>query len=255
MDECVALACEYIRRFAPGLIILGGDILDAASVSRFIKLGDTPTNLATEIEALKAYVLLPIWAAATHGKNDPRIVYIEGNHEYRLDAFIAANAKALENFPGLNLPDALQLSKYKIEYIKSKKGNGQFQFGSVRFQHGERYGVNPARGTLQDIGCHTIFGHTHRESHSRMTFGSGTDWIALGAGCLCKPPDYRDISTQSYGFVAGWIDEEKERFDAHHKRIYVETIGKATKAELYTEYGTMVSRFDGKRKKCVVEYS
>jgi hypothetical protein len=147
------------------------------------------------------------------------------------------------------------LHKYGIEYIDSKKGNAQFQYGKVRFQHGERYGVNPALLHLNDMGGHTIFGHTHKESHARKTFGSGTDWISLGAGCLCKPPDYRDISTQSYGFISGWIDEEEGTFDAHHQRIYVETIGKKVKAELFTrEYGTMASEFDGKRQKCVVRY-
>lgn len=235
--ECMALFLDHLRREKPSILILGGDIIDCVTVSRFPPHKEAPDRLLYELEVTQSEVIAPILKASPKARH----IWLEGNHEWRLEGFIAAHAKALQGFPGLSIQEAMKCKEQGIEYITSVRGNGHIKLGPILFQHGFKSGVNAARAHLNHVGGHTIFGHTHKEHTDRLTYANsknwkGPDWLGLGAGAMCVYPEYDDLPKLSHGFVAGWLDEEE--FEAHHERIVLGGVGKGYSAELFSPSGS-----------------
>lgn len=221
LPQAVALSCAFIKDYKPDLVVLGGDIIDFCTISKFTKVGRfMPTTVVQEIETCEEEVLKPTRAAAPRA----RMVWIEGNHEFRLTRYIAAMAKPLEGL--INLEDALGCKRNNIEYVASKGGNGIFSPFSnpsfrknLTFMHGKLLGPNPAKNQYGKWGASMVMGHAHKESTYRDKQGCGSDHVALAAGCLCKDPDWDDVDNYTRGFVAGWINQGTGEFGMDHVRI------------------------------------
>jgi UDP-2,3-diacylglucosamine pyrophosphatase LpxH len=215
LPQAVALVCAFIKDYKPSLVVLGGDMVDFVSLSKFTKVGRyTPTNIVDELKIYEAEVLEPI-AKASGGCE---MIHLEGNHEFRLIRYVATFAKPLEDL--IDLTDILGCKKHGIKYIKSKAGNAVHKLTKhLALMHGERLGVNPAKAQYEKWGGSLVMGHSHKESTWRWKHGCGSDHVAIAAGCLCKDPDWMDIDNYTRGFVAGWFDDETGEFGLDHVRI------------------------------------
>lgn len=215
LPQAVALAAAFIKDYKPDTLVLGGDIIDFVSISRFTKVGRfTPVNVADEITICEEEVVKPLCAA--HPKAD--VYWIEGNHEFRLTSYVAAMAKPLEGL--IDVVDALGCKRNDITYIRSKAGNGILRLTPhLTLMHGDAHGANPAQKQYLGWGGSLIMGHAHKESTWRSKKGCGSDHVALAAGCLCQDPDWRDIDSYTRGFVAGWYDDVDGSFGLDHVRI------------------------------------
>lgn len=237
LPQAVALGAAFLRDYKPDTLVLGGDIIDFVSISKFVKVGRfTPTNVADEISICEEEVVKPLVAAAPKAET----FWIEGNHEHRLTRYIAAMAKPLEGL--IDLADALGCTRNGIKYVQSKAGNGILRLmPNLALMHGNRHGMNPAKAQYDKWGGSLVMGHAHKEATWRVKQGCGTDHVALAAGCTCKDPDFDDIDNYTRGFVAGWYDPADQTFGLDHIRIS----GKDY-TEIYSPWGEYRADLDRK---------
>jgi predicted phosphodiesterase len=159
-------------------VLLNGDILDCGGISDHHREPDTmrlEDELATGTQFLA-------WIRSQFPK--ARIVYKEGNHEFRLPRFIAANAPELGRL--LQIPNLLKVQDYGIEWVQD---GCIVELGRLPVIHGHEFrgqgGVNPARWLfLRSCGT-AMCGHFHRSSsHDEQ----GIDRRLHGTwsvGCAC----------------------------------------------------------------------
>jgi UDP-2,3-diacylglucosamine pyrophosphatase LpxH len=219
-ENAVALALEYVKRIRPHFVFLNGDIVDCLLLSRFIRV-NTPFHRFEEEHKQNVILFNRIMDAC----GDAEVTYIEGNHELRLPKFLVVNAPTLENFPGLSIPEMLNLKKHGVKYVEAKRGQmGIYKWtDNLIIAHGERYSItganNVAKQNFGDFGQSVITSHNHSEGTWRERKGNGKDYVALVTSCLCDPQAYRALDKWSRGFVEGEINLRTGHFRAEHVRI------------------------------------
>ena len=252
---CIELLLEYIRRYKPAHLILGGDILDIYLLNTFARGNlNGPKHLRDEMEVTKNEVILPIYEAAKNANAKVKITWIEGNHEDRLQNRLLPRLTSVGLGAIFNLVPSIQeffdLKKLGIKYVPSKAGNASFKLTQhLTVMHGDRGGINPARMQYTNFGASLIMGHSHKQSTWSMRMGNGDHHLALCSGCLCEPPSYLDLHNWTLGFIAGWIDE-KGSFGAWHETIVKEKKGSGY--DLFSTIGHLRAEPTGKNGRYVV---
>lgn len=135
---------------------------------------------------------------------DTPITFVPGNHEDRLDKFIANSARALKGLEGLSLPEQMKARQLKIDYRGGMYAAGACQIGPVSFRHGEiarKHSAYSAKGEYEDKARRTlVMGHTHRQGMFCVSTGGPSHWAVEG-GCLCEDAEYDPNPNWQRGFV------------------------------------------------------
>jgi len=191
LDIAVQLAAEE----QPDVIVLVGDWLDLAEWTD--KYPRTPdmyfTTRPASIECAWWIAQLRIWAP--HSK----IVFLEGNHEARLQKMLMKHLVAAYDLPPasdigeglLSIPRLLGLADMDVDYVGDYP-NGKFWLNNSAFvRHGVVAKTKPGATAMAvaDKAQHTeIFGHIHRIELVTKTIKEH-DWNrmvhAFCPGCLC----------------------------------------------------------------------
>jgi hypothetical protein len=191
-----------MRDLKPALIVIAGDLLDYASVSRHKKSG-REANLNDTLQS--AYDVLRGYREAVPGAH---IVFLDGNHEARL--FSALESKGLVGVANLERPGGeqvlttkhlLRLDELRIEQVFPPEG--------ATYEHAEyriipdlavRHGWIASQGsgssalkTLDRLRRNVIVGHTHRASkvfHSHWVDGERRTLVAAETGCMASVSEH-----------------------------------------------------------------
>ena len=174
------LARRIIRHLKPDSIFLGGDIIDCAAISRFVKAPIDSLSLQDEFDY-------------AHGKlkqlreESPGAViqYLDGNHEARLNKYLCSNAKELHSLRDLNIPRQLQLADLDIEHHPYMS---KVKVGKLWHVHGDMLGSGPniARTVYMKVQTSIIFGHHHKIGmHFETPLGKPTS-CAIANGTLAR---------------------------------------------------------------------
>ena len=107
----VNMAVAFIKTQRPGTIHLLGDVGDYFSISRYDKDPMRRLNLQEELDAIRDW-LAELRDAAPKAK----IIYSEGNHEFRLRRYLRSEAKALAGLRALSLEKLLDFDKLHIRF-------------------------------------------------------------------------------------------------------------------------------------------
>lgn len=151
------------QRYNVSHIIIGGDAADCESISRFARGPDTiPLN-----EEFELVVGGLGWLREQFPKAS--FVYIQGNHEKRLQAYLWNKATEIAALKGLTIPEQLELDRLQIRWVdneKLKQESGLFySFGKLSILHGHELGicprVNPAHRYLERAKASLMVGHIH----------------------------------------------------------------------------------------------
>lgn len=150
----VAMAAfvDFNRRLKPQIVILNGDGLDGAQISRHSRLGwDKRPSVAEEIQSLSEYL-------ETLRKANPNARYIRtrGNHDTRLETYLATNAALVEGVSGTSLADHLP---------------GWEECISLHINHpecivkhrGRHNGIHGTFNELRALGTSFVHGHLHAQ--------------------------------------------------------------------------------------------
>jgi UDP-2,3-diacylglucosamine pyrophosphatase LpxH len=188
-------AIQYAKQDRVENIILNGDILDSAQISRHPKHADTPKFL-NEIELAKQFL-----EGLRSEFKDQNIYFKIGNHEDRLERYLMQNADALAGL--IDFRKLLKLDELGIRFVEST----QFmKIENTYIVHGHEMkvsgGVNPARALILKAAANVVMGHVHRTSFASIKSLDGKFYKAYTTGCLCKLRQaYMPHSNSNHGFA------------------------------------------------------
>jgi predicted phosphodiesterase len=113
-----------------------------------------------------------------------KIVFLQGNHEFRLERYMAEHAPALVNL--ITTPKALDLAALKIKYIPfTPNQKYQIMGTSLYARHRpEGSGANAAIQTVKNCGASVIYGDIHKVQECQHVTLKGDYHRAIGVGWL-----------------------------------------------------------------------
>jgi len=188
---------KQLYEYEVDTLILNGDIVDFYSVSFWEKKPER-RNLEWERE-LAVRALDRIRSIF----KDAKIIYKEGNHEERLERYLARKAPELYELEELKVDRFLKLDDFGIAYVRDKR---VIQAGELDIIHGHEYrsyaSVNIAISFLRKAFKNVLLGHYHRrQEDTKRTIRDELMgcWVV---GCLCDlKPDYSPKNEWTHGFA------------------------------------------------------
>jgi predicted phosphodiesterase len=203
-DKAVCrMALAFIREHRPATVHLLGDIADFYSVSRFTKDPSRKEDLQADLDATRTFL-----GEVREAAPEARIIYSEGNHEFRLRRYLASEAKALAMLRDLRLERLLGFDALDIRFQSQDR---PYRVGSLLFTHGQlvrKWSAASARGHFEKYGCCVLHGHSHRLGafyHRDI----GDTYAAWENGCLCDlNPSYATSPDWQHGWSVVWSQRD-----------------------------------------------
>lgn len=179
----------FIERFRPKAVICNGDAFDGASISRHPRIGwDSKPTVAEEIKACQDR-LGEIESAA----NGAKLVWPCGNHDARLESFLAANAPQFEKVPGFKLKDHFPAwVPCWSTWINNE----------VVVKHRAKGGTHATHNNTVTSGKTIVTGHLHSLKVTPFDDYNGTRW-GIDTGTLAQPGGPQFVDYMEDGF-ANW---------------------------------------------------
>ena len=182
---------KYLADFEPDQIILGGDIFDFYLASDHDKDPGRAQTIQDEFDAGR-YFFKAINELA------PSVVFMEGNHEQRLQRMIARNPglyklRALEFRHAAELPETWRCYPSQTHY----------RIGGLLVLHGDLRGrgtgvKHAAAGMLSKLRTSCIFGHLHRFGTHYETDYAGTVRAGFANGHLSDVREAKYITSPDW---------------------------------------------------------
>ena len=191
------------KTFKPDIVIILGDMLDLKGVSKYSKDPQTTARVNSEIQRGKK----ALDELAQHC-NPKRKVFIEGNHEERLNTYKNDRAGAISDLID-PIDKLLNLKEKGWEFVRYKRS---IRIGKCRYSHFfGHHGETALKKAMEDNqGLSAVFGHTHRLASisKRSNDGRVAQVVTCGWGGNHKHTDYKhQIKTKDYvqGCVLGYM--------------------------------------------------
>lgn len=136
-----------------------------------------------------------------------RVVYCEGNHEFRLQRYLAGVAPSLYGL--MTVPDLFRIEQRGWEWVPYRKW---IKIGKIAYSHevGESGKYSAAR-TLDAFGNNIVFGHSHRGGVAYGGTVDGDKHVALnvGWGGDADAVDYmHSAKTRDWQHGFGWVEQD-----------------------------------------------
>lgn len=174
-------------------IIVNGDVLDLASMSKYTQKKEfTDTVQPTIIEA--GWYFEQLRRLAPHAP----IIYTASNHDERINKYIMENiqiAYGLKAYgqknPLFSLQNLLGLDNIDVHYVEGYPGGSYWILGRnnkplIKIHHGEFTSIDKE---LSVTNVSSIFGHVHQIATKCKTYhgGNGPETVYVAtSGCLCR---------------------------------------------------------------------
>lgn len=207
---------SFVREHKPEGVVFIGDVVDNYSVSKYDKNPERANRLQEELDSANS-VLSDMRKAA----KDARIIYIEGNHEARMQKFLWRHPE-IHGLRNLQLPVLLGVKDLDIDYRKEYVWKDTFMF-----THGTRVNKYAARAELDDHGISGISGHTHHvQTHMKKDYTGEKVWHSIGHICDEKQCEYTERPDWQQAFAVVMLHKRTRRFYSQvipiteHKFLY-----------------------------------
>lgn len=169
--------CYLLRSIKPNIVVMNGDALDAARISKHPPLGwEKRPSLEKELALVKARLSEIMNAANYMAQPKPRFVWAQGNHDARFDRWLATKAPDFQGVPGAKLADFFPEWEHCIRLEVGGKN------GAI-IKHEFKGGSNPLKSNLLAAGRTIVTGHHHCQNVLALTDSNGTRW-GVDAGML-----------------------------------------------------------------------
>lgn len=208
--KTLRLFFEFVENQQPGVIHLLGDLTDCYQLATFEKDPARKAHLQDDLDSLATY-LHQLRKLAPKA----RIIFMEGNHEYRLRRWLWRQGAELAGLRCLDWSGLLGLKKLRVKF---RSFRDPYKIGHLWFTHGHlirKHSAYTARAMIEEVGGNVIFGHTHRMGVHHVR-NWDTHHGAWENGCLCSldvvsreyktgPPNWQQGWSAIY-FHNGWFD-------------------------------------------------
>ena len=212
-ERAVSVALKIVKGEKPDILIHIGDLVDLLPASKYRK-NKWRENLRTVSGDLaSANGILDRFDKTTPRKTET--IYIEGNHEERLESFFVNKVPELgPDFKGITIREQLKLDERGYKYIIREKQ--PLYFGKVGFSHGLYCNPYHASKTSTRFRRNIVYGHTHDlQIHSGFHLYDEAPNTAMSIGCLCDfQQDYMKSGPINWVHGVGlfYLDDESGRF-------------------------------------------
>lgn len=210
-----SIACRMLREHKPEQLILVGDLLDYAAVSRWRKSGDE-AKLQETIDI--AWGVLRDYREASPGT---RIRFVDGNHEERLpnalkDAGfgqVASLRRPGEDHPLLSTAHILRFDELEIEQVFPPQNAGYQQaeirvFKNLAARHGGKIKKDSGASgiaMLEQTRRNIVFGDTHRQGIVYHTWWDIDNHAHRLVACETGTMAFVDHTGLSYAGEPNWM--------------------------------------------------
>lgn len=199
-------ALDRIVASRPATIVLLGDFIDCYHVSRYDKASGHQ-KFEEELSVAREHLntLLECGRRA-------RVIYLEGNHEQRLEKYIIRNAPELSGLQSgggpLSIPSLLGLSGRGIEWVPWGQ---QATVEGIALEHGDcaqaKAGYTAQSMLDRRSARRGVSAHTHRLAHVFRTVQDGVrEWVESGCMQRRDSQAYRLYPDWQYGL--SYLDED-----------------------------------------------
>lgn len=205
-DKAVSKWFESITKNKPDKIIIAGDLLDFWELSSFDKVPKSSKSFIQEIKLGRLF-LTNLRKVAVNA----RIVFVLGNHCFRLKKYLLSVAPELYDLEELSLENLLRLKDNDIEFVDCKEGPSRF-VDTYTIDQGFYVGhfnlSRPSSGAtvkalVDKYGVNIIQGHCHRGGVYYKRLLTGKILTGIESYCLCSlNPSYMS----SPNWQGGWVD-------------------------------------------------
>lgn len=215
-NQAIEAALKYAKDRKPDCILLNGDVIDFAPISRHEKDWRQRT-VGQEFESVRLFFK----ALRTNFPNT-KIVYKLGNHDERWEKWLVAKAPELLDCSDFELEVILRLGELHIDIVKDKRPIG---IGKLTALHGHEMaggsgGVNPARSAFLKTLSNVVIGHFHRTSEHTESALDGSIISVNSVGCLCGlHPKYMPINKWNLGFAYCELDVKTGEYELENLKI------------------------------------
>jgi predicted phosphodiesterase len=194
-DSAIDIFQQIVMIENPDITALAGDVLDLAEQGRWAQ---EPRFANTTQHALERGREM---AAEVRARTNGKIVWIEGNHDKRMQGFMEANNKASmglrkagypDSWPVMSLPNLIGLDEFDTEYIDAYPAGRYWITDGLQVIHGTKSASKASTASQyanETPHISTIFGHSHRlEIQSRTVFDRAGKirTMNVNPGCLCR---------------------------------------------------------------------
>lgn len=210
------LMLDVASDFRPNEVVYLGDFQDCYCVSDYSKNPNQNWKLLSEeLEAGQAAMRELEKRARANA-----YVFIEGNHENRIERYLHAYAPVLGD-----LGSVREILKIPANYRYYPYGQKNFyKMPGLVATHGTVTSKHPAYASIQKLGCSLIFGHTHRLQKAVTRNLEGEEFRGYNCGWLGdmqKAAEYiKDVADWSLGFALGVWTEKEFFIELNHIQNY-----------------------------------
>lgn len=168
------LAHKCVDAWKPQIIISIGDLIDCYSISDYPKTPRRFANLKSEVTSAAAVV-------RSFQQKCDEFHLTEGNHEWRLQKYLATRAPEL--FGLVDMRELLGLQKRYYHPYRT-----ELKLGKCYFTHEVGFcGAGAAARSLAAFGGNLVFGHSHRAEVTYDRNLRGESHFCMNVGWLGDP--------------------------------------------------------------------
>lgn len=215
--KALTCAIKFGKEKKVNTVFINGDLIDFYPISRF---SNRKRKSDFQEEIRKAKEVLTV---LRNEFPDAAFYMLYGNHDNRLEDYLATKAPELLGTAEFQLNVLLEFDKFKIKHFEDTT---LVKIGKLTVTHGHLLikgifaPVNPARGAFLRAKAHVIISHVHNPStHTEKTI---KDEIisTYSTGCLCElNPDYNPFGNNfSHGFAHITVSDGG-KFRVDNKRV------------------------------------
>lgn len=185
-----------------------GDFMDMNTISNFNKGKPRQTQgqyISADFE--EGNKILDRHQAIIRKRNKhAQFVYLEGNHEERVERWLDENPM----FDGyFNIPKALNLDKRGFKWVRAWTNNEIYSIGKANFVHGKYTNQYHPAKMAHYYGDNIFYGHTHDMMCHAVAKQLHPDKVHVGQsiGCLCLPQKYMkgNFNNWQQGFMVLFV--------------------------------------------------
>jgi predicted phosphodiesterase len=216
-DE-IEIALDYGVSRDMEAIIINGDLIDFATISRFDNDWRN-RKLSEEFDAVREFLknLRGHFPSTT-------IIYKEGNHDERWEKWLYSKAYEVFDDPEFRLDVRLRLAELNIQYVRDRS---LMKMGKLYIVHGHEFigggggGKNPAASMGNKFLGDILAGHFHKTSYkSEYNNTTGLNFNTYTTGCLSTlHPHYAKINLWNHGFAFVECDLVSGNYEVDNLKI------------------------------------
>lgn len=188
--------CKIVKQLKPEIVVMNGDELDGATISRHQRQAwEKRPTLTEEIRALKER-MDELWQAAPRAKH----LGSYGNHSLRYDTYLSGNAPAMEGVKGTTFDDLLPEWSYAWAWMVN---------GHTLIKHRIKGGIHATWLNTADAQVSTVTGHIHQlrvTPRSTMSPINGGRIYGVDSGMLADPwgPQFAYVEQGPRNWASGF---------------------------------------------------